>query len=291
MNSGDYLQVNQANWDARAQVHAEHYGLPALLADPTALSATVRFDLPRLGTLTGLSVVHLQCHLGTDTLSLARLGAESVTGVDLSGKSLEVARELAQAAKTPIDFVQCDVYSAPEVLAREFDVVYTGIGALCWLPSIERWAQTVAALLRPGGRLFIRDGHPMLDTLVPVVLAEDPADRSQQPAISGANQLTAAVELPYFQQEDGLIWTEEFSYAGEEPVAEPSSISWSHGIGEIITALLDAGLTITGFTEHDSAPWEALPGLMVNDPATGEWRLEQRPERLAATFTLTAIRP
>lgn len=290
MSEDDYLQVNQANWDSRAAVHAEDYGLPALLADPTALSSTVQFDLPRLGELTGLAVLHLQCHLGDDTLSLARLGAASVTGVDLSGKSLEVARRLAQAAQTPVDYVHSDVYSAPQVLGRQFDLVYTGIGALCWLPDIQRWAQTVAALLRPGGRLFIRDAHPMLDTLVPVMIGDDPEDRAQQPWITSAGHLTAAVELPYFQQDDGLVWSEEYSYAGDKPLTAPTSISWNHGIGQIITAVADAGLTVTSFTEHDSAPWEALPGLMIEDRATGEWRLTERPERLAATFTLTAIR-
>lgn len=290
MGEDDYLLINEANWDSRAAVHAEDYGLPALVADPSALSDTVRFDLPRLGELTGLSVVHLQCHLGSDTLSLARLGAASVTGVDLSGKSLDVARRVAQAAQTPIDYVQCDVYSAPKALGRRFDLVYTGIGALCWLPDIERWAQTVAALLQPGGRLFIRDAHPMMDTLVPVVIAEDPEDRGQQPWITGADHLTAAVELPYFQQDEGLIWTEEYSYAGDKSLDAPTSVSWNHGIGQIITAVADAGLTVTSFTEHDSAPWEALPGMMIHDEASGEWRLRERPQRLAATFTLTATK-
>ena len=94
----------------------------------------MRFDLPRLGDIDGLDVVHLQCHLGTDTLSLARLGAR-VTGVDLSPASLEVARDLAARAGTSIEFVESDVYTAPAVLGRRFDLVYTGIGALCWLPA------------------------------------------------------------------------------------------------------------------------------------------------------------
>lgn len=289
--SEDYLAINRANWDSRAPIHARHYGIEPLLTDAASLSDTVRFDLPRLGRLDGLDVVHLQCHIGTDTLSLARLGAASVTGIDLSSASLEEARKLAKAAGTAIDYIEADVYSAPAALNRQFDVVYTGVGAICWLPSIERWAQTVAALLRPGGRLFIRDAHPMMDTLVPVVIGKDPEDRSQQPWITGADHLTAAVELPYFQQDEGLVWTEEYSYSGDESLDAPTSISWNHGIGQIITAVADAGLTVTSFTEHDSAPWEALPGMMTLDAASGEWRLTERPQRLAATFTLTAARP
>src|SRR5690606_5114585 len=126
-------------------VHARGYGIDRLLADPAGLSGAVAFDRPRLGDIAGLDVVHLQCHLGTDTLSLARLGAR-VTGVDLSGVSLAEARSIAQRAGVAIEYVESDVYAAPDALGgRRFDLVYTGIGAICWLPSIDRWARTVAA--------------------------------------------------------------------------------------------------------------------------------------------------
>ena len=165
--SGDYLRINRENWDSRAPIHAQNYGIDALLADPDALSGVVRFDLPRLGRLDGLDVVHLQCHIGTDTLSLARLGAASVTGVDLSPVSLGEARRLAAAAGTSIDYVEADVYSAPDALGRQFDLVYTGIGAICWLPRIDKWAQTVAALLRPGGRLLVLEFSQIWKPLAP----------------------------------------------------------------------------------------------------------------------------
>lgn len=289
--SEDYLEINRANWDSRAPIHAENYGIDALLADPQALSEVVRFDLPRLGRLDGLDVVHLQCHLGTDTLSLARLGAASVTGVDLSPVSLAEARQLATAAGVPIDYVEADVYSAPAILGRQFDLVYTGIGAICWLPSIRRWAQTVAALLRPGGRLFIRDGHPVLNSLIQVELGPDPVDRGQQPSISGAGSQTLALELAYYEQEQWLTWREEHTYAGDDLVASPVSVEWNHGLAEIVTAVLDAGLQLTSLAEHDSVPWEPFPGLMSHDPQTGEYRLADRPQRLPASFTLTAVKP
>lgn len=286
----DYLAVNRANWDSRAPVHALNYGIEELLAQPTALSQVVEFDRFRLGDLTGLDAVHLQCHIGTDTLSLHRLGAH-VSGVDLSPVSLEEARRLARSAGAEIDYHESDVYSAPEVLAgRTFDLVYTGIGALCWLPSIRRWADVVAALLRPGGRLFIREGHPVLWAAVVARLGPDPVDRSQQPGITAGGQETIALELPYFEQALPMAWTEESTYAGDGRVASPDSLEWNHGLGEIITALLDAGLQLTSLTEHDSVPWAALPGLMDLDEATGEFRLHDRPERLPASYTLTAVK-
>ena len=286
----DYLEVNRANWDSRAPIHAKAYGIEGLLADPTALSDVVRFDLPRLGDLTGLDVLHLQCHIGTDTLSLHRLGGR-VTGLDLSPASLHQARALAERAGAPIEYLEADVNSASDALAgRQFDLVFTGIGAICWLPSIRRWAEVVAKLLRPGGRLFIREGHPVLWSSVVVRLGTDPEDRAQHPWISGADQATFALELPYYEREDPLVWHDERTYVGDEPVTSPTSMEWNHSLGEIITALLDAGLRLTSFIEHDSVPWEALPGLMVFDEVTGEYRLRDRPERLPASYTLTAVK-
>ena len=284
----DYLAVNRANWDSRATIHARGYDIDRLLADPAALSDVVRFDAERLGDLGGLAVVHLQCHIGTDTLSLARLGAR-VTGLDLSGGSLAVARELAGRAGTAIDYVESDVYGAVDALgAGRFDLVYTGIGALCWLPDIRRWAQTVARLLRPGGRLFVRDAHPVLLAALGVVVGTEHPDRAQQPWITAPGTASPALELPYFEQAEPLRWRDPTTYAGDGEVSAPLSVEWNHGLGEIVTAVLEAGMELTSLHEHDSVPWDALPGLMTYDAATGECRLTDRPERLPASFTLTA---
>ncbi len=158
------LVVNRARWDERAPAHAAspQYAVDRFRVDPGFLSKVVRFDVPRLGDVRGLRCVHLQCHIGTDTVSLARLGAD-MTGLDFSAASLQQARQLADAAGVTVSFVEAELYRALEVLPTgEFDLVYTGIGALCWLPDIRRWAGVVAALLRPGGRLFIREAHPVL---------------------------------------------------------------------------------------------------------------------------------
>ena len=168
----EYLDVNRANWDDRVAAHvaSADYAVRRFVDDPGFISGVVRFDVPLLGDVRGLRGVHLQCHIGTDTVSLARLGA-SMTGLDFSAPAVAAAAELAAATGADARFVQSDVYAAADVLpAGSFDVVYTGIGALCWLPDIRRWALVVAALLRPGGRLFIRDEHPMLFTI------EDPRE-------------------------------------------------------------------------------------------------------------------
>jgi hypothetical protein len=120
--------------------------------------------------------------------------------------------------------------------------------------------------------LFIREAHPMLDT-------------------TKTNGELLTVEYPYFEELEPTAWDEGSTYVEtEERIEHALSVQWSHGIGETITALITAGMELTAFAEHDSAPWQALPGLMVEDPATGEWRLRERPRRLAATFTLQARR-
>ncbi|MEQ3551881.1 class I SAM-dependent methyltransferase [Pseudonocardia nematodicida] len=269
------LQINRASWDDRAPLHAESpdYRVAELLADPAALSDVVRFDRDRLGDVTGLRAVHLQCHIGTDTLSLHRLGAR-VTGLDFSPASLDQARALAGRAGAPIDFVESDVQHAHDVLPRHaFDLVYTGIGALCWLPDIRRWAEVVAALLAPGGRLFVRDGHPLLNAL----------DETDERAL--------VLRYPYFETPEPLEFDDESSYATiARPLTATVTHEWNHGLGEIATALLDQGLAITDLTEHTSVPWQALPGRMVEGD-DGEWRLTDGHPLLPLTFTLQAVAP
>lgn len=271
----DYRDLNRANWDERAPAHAASpdYNLTRFITDPRHISDVVRFDLPLLGDIGGLCGVHLQCHIGTDTVSLARLGA-TMTGVDFSPKSLEQARSLAERAGTPVEFVESDVYDAAVLLgAGRFDLVYTGIGALCWLPSITRWAQTVAALLKPGGRLFIREGHPVLWSLE--------YDRTDDLLVLG---------FPYFEQDEPLVDDEGGTYVDTDVTfAHNVTHEWNHGIGEVVTALLSSGMTVTGLVEHTSVPWEALPGLM-RKADDGEWRLADRPERLPHTYTLQAVK-
>lgn len=276
MNSeSDSFAINRANWDERASHHAAaaSYGVQQFIRDPSYISDVVRFDKERLGDLAGLRGVHLQCHIGTDTLSLARLGAE-MTGLDFSAESLTEARKLALAADQQLQFVEANVYEAAASLGyHAFDLVYTGIGALCWLPNIERWAEVVAQLLAPGGRLFLREAHPMLSSL-----DEDRLD-------------DFVVRYPYFQTTDPLVFTDESTYADPSArIASATTHEWNHGLAEIISALLDQGLVLTSFVEHMSVPWDALPGRMRLRP-DGEYVLKENSALLPLTYTLTAARP
>jgi SAM-dependent methyltransferase len=270
----DYASVNLANWNSRVAHHESGYGLDEFRVDATHLSRVVRFDLPRLGSIEGLDVVHLQCHIGTDTLSLARLGARSVTGLDFSAPALSVASRLAQECRADIYYVESELYGAVGALGGgRFDLVYTGIGALCWLPDIARWAEVVAALLRPGGRLFIREGHPMLNTLA-------------DPRPDGL----VVVEYPYFES-PGVRFSEALSYIPhDEPLQSPDTVQFNHGVAEVITAVMAAGMSLTAIEEHHSVPWNPLADAM-EEGDDGEYRLKDTPQRLAATYTLQATKP
>jgi SAM-dependent methyltransferase len=274
-NTPEYVRNNLAMWDDRAAAHAAspQYQVQQFIDDPGHLSDVVRFDLPLLGSVEGLRGVHLQCHIGTDTLSLSRLGAR-MTGLDFSPAALAEARRLAEATGADADFVEGDVYAAANLMGMHaFDLVFTGIGALCWLPSVSQWAQVVADLLKPGGRLFIREGHPMLWAI----------DERRADAL--------VVDYAYFETEEPFDDDEAGTYV-ETDVRFDHNLShtWNHGLGEIVTALLEVDMQITGLVEHDSVPWDALePGVMVMDEA-GEYRLRERPERLACTYTLQAVK-
>jgi SAM-dependent methyltransferase len=273
----DYLDANRANWDDRAGAHAARTGLgyqvQRYVDDRTLLSDVVRFDLDRLGDIRGLRTAHLQCHIGTDTLSLARLGAR-VTGLDFSPVGVAEARSLVAETGDAVDFVEADVYAALSVLEPgSFDLVYTGIGALCWLPSIDRWAKVVAGLLAPGGRLFLREGHPILWAM-DERLADD-----------------LHLRFSYFEQQTPLEWDDDSTYVPtDRPMTATKTYEWNHGLGEIVTALLNAGLALTMLVEHDSVPWEALPGQMVERP-DGEFALDTLAGVAPLSYTIQAVKP
>ncbi|MGH3640793.1 MAG: class I SAM-dependent methyltransferase [Mycobacterium sp.] len=271
--AGHWRTLNLANWEARVPLHLRPGGYDLdSFDDPQHLSGVVRYDLPRLGDIAGLDVVHLQCHIGTDTVSLARLGPRSVTGLDFSPSAIAAATTLATHAAPHVRFVESDVYDATMVLgAGSCDLVYTGIGAVCWLPDIRRWAEVVADLLRPGGRLFMREGHPMLDTL---------SDTRPDDLL--------VVHYPYFETA-GTTFTETRTYGGEGTVSAPQGVSFNHGLGEVFTALTNAGLTVTTLDEHREVPWNALGEAMVESTEfDGEYVLAQNPERLPLTYTIQA---
>ena len=275
--SQPYLEANRKRWDESVAVHAasEFYGVDRFLAGESTLT---QLDLDEIGDVDGRSLLHLQCHFGLDTLSWARLGAE-VVGVDFAPSAILLARDLAAQTGLDATFVECDVYDSLERLSElvgSVDLVYVNLGALCWLPSIRDWAEVCARFLRPGGQLYVRDVHPIAFTL-------------DDEAAAGVLQL----RYPYFETAEPLSWSGDDDYAdGSATFEHQTTYEWNHSLGEIVSAVIDAGLTIDFLHEHDWTVYRALPWLNETEP--GIWRLPQidgnSDRRLPLMFSLGATK-
>lgn len=263
--------ANRENWDDRVPLHEIAYGIDAF-DDPAHISDVVSDDVPVLRrfltgeSLEGVDLCHLQCHIGTDTISLARSGA-TVTGVDFSAPALRAASALADRVGVRATWVETDVLAARDAVDGDFDVVYTSIGTICWLEDLDRWAEQIVGLLRPGGTFFIRDGHPAL-----LALDED------------ADGLVT--RYPYFGDGRAQQWDEASTYAGDGTVAHTRTYEWPHPLSEIFGSLLRAGLRILHFDEGRTLPWRFSPR-MVEVPRGYAWPEAER-NLIPSTFTIVA---
>lgn len=267
-----YFADNLANWNDRVPIHAgeDGYGIAAFRSDPELLTDVVEFDRSYLGDVSGLRLLHAQCHIGTDTLSWAKLGA-AVTGVDFSVPALEVARAMAMDLSIEATFVESDLYASPDAVDGDFDVVYTGVGAINWLPDIDRWARVMAHFTRPGGTFYMREGHPVLWAL----------------EWERADDLLV-MNVPYFETPEPSTWDENTTYLGTGTLEHTTTHDWNHGLGEIITALIGAGFRIDLFEEHRFLEWKALDHMIERD---GRWYLPDRQKHLAPLmYSLRATR-
>lgn len=273
--------ANLSNWEDRVPLHLGAYATEELVTDPGHLSVVARTDLAALaphlpgGSVAGLDLCHLQCHIGTDTLSFAKAGA-SVVGVDFSPAALAGAAELASRMGIDARWIETDVLDARAAVDRalggeyRFDVVYTSIGTIGWLNDLDRWAAQIAALLKPGGLFYIRDGHPVLNSL-----DED------------SDALT--IRYRYFGDGTALQWDADGSYVGEGEVSHTRTYEWPHPISEVVTVLLDHGLTVIAMDEGRTLPWQFSPRMTVNQDGEYEWPPHEA-ALVPCTYTIVARR-
>lgn len=265
--------ANRSLWDAWTRVHAtgSFYDLEGFRAGGVRIRP---YEIELVGDVRGMSLLHLQCHFGIDTLSWARLGAR-VTGSDLSPAAIELARQLAIDLGFPESrFVLANLYDLPAELDGAFDVVYTSRGVLGWLPDIRAWAQVVSHFVAPGGIFFITEVHPVLQTF--------------------ENEGVATGELrlvyPYWEHPEPLVFPVKGSYADPDAdVGNQSEYGWDHGLGEIVTALIDAGLVIETLVEHPFLDWKV--DFLVED-AEGRYVLPaDTAGEMPLMFSLLARKP
>jgi SAM-dependent methyltransferase len=261
-----YFDANRALWAARTAAHlpSDFYDVAAFRAGAESLR---EIELAEVGDVAGRSLLHLQCHFGQDTLAWARRGAV-VTGLDFSAEAIAAARALTTDLALAAEFVEANVYDAPAAVGgRQFDIVFTSYGVLGWLPDVSRWAVAAAACVAPGGFLYIAEFHP-------VIWMFDNDFQKVQYAYSNA----------------GVIEEIEIgTYADQAaPITHPS-FTWNHGLGEVVSALISAGLEIEFLHEFDFSPWNCLSQMVEVGP--NRFQIRGMEGKLPMVYSIRARKP
>ena len=248
------IEINRRNWNERTSIHASEGGYDVEGFKAGRISLT-DIEIDEVGNVSGKSLLHLQCHFGVDTMSWARLGANA-TGIDLSDASIDLAQELDAELGLGTRFIRSNVYDLPDVLDEEFDIVYTALGALCWLPDMAQWGKIIARYLKPGGTFYMLDEHP--------------AGRVFAVAEGTGGRFDLEPRHSYFPNPEGMLEEgERKSYAGSGTITSPV-YEWQHSISEIINGLIGAGLKIEYMHEFPFSFFQVLPQMELRD---GWWRL------------------
>lgn len=260
----EYRETNRGLWNGWARFHAKSafYDVPAFKAGRSSL---MPIELSELGAVAGKSLLHLQCHFGMDTLSWARLGAR-VTGVDLSDEAIRLAQELSVETKLPTRFIRSDIYELPAVLDERFDIVFTSYGVLCWLDDLERWARVIAQFLKPGGVFYMVEFHPVWNMM-------DEKDGTH-------------LRYDYFRTPEPERFEEQGSYADRTAEFRHVGYAWAHGLGEIITALISAGLGIEYLHEFPYSVYNVAECL--EESAPGRYTVRGQTGSIPLIYSLRA---
>lgn len=261
----NYKDINRALWNSRTDVHveSEFYDVEGFLAGNTSLK---EIELGLLGDIRGKKVLHLQCHFGQDTLSLARMGAE-VTGADLSDRAIAYAKELAKRTGLEAEFVCCDIYDLPQHLEGQFDIVFTSYGTIGWLPDLDKWAGVVSHFLRPGGTFVFVEFHPV------VWMFDDALEK---------------VQYSYFNAAP-IIETENGTYADKGADINNQSISWNHNLAEVLQSLIKSGIIVKDIREYDFSPYNIFPNSTETEP--GRYRVAHMGNRLPLVYSVVGELP
>jgi SAM-dependent methyltransferase len=273
LSLGSRTEVNRAWWDERVPIHvgSAFYDVDGFRAGGSSLRP---FEVEEVGDVAGKRLAHLQCHFGLDTLSWARAGA-SVVGLDFSEPAVRAASELAEESGLDARFVCANVYDAVEALDNQrFEILYTGLGALNWLPDLPRWAAIVAELLEPGGCLYLSEFHPFTW----VFGDDDPT-----------------VELDYFHDPEGESFDDDGgTYVDMTiPTRNNSTREWAHSLSDVVSAILGAGLQLELLHEHDYTLFPRFKHLELDTEFLTAGVVYRQPEgtpRLPLMYSLRARR-
>lgn len=258
----NYLEINKKTWNSKAAVHvnSDFYDNQSFINGKSTLNA---IELELLGDVSEKSVLHLQCHFGQDTMTLARMGAKA-TGVDLSDKAIEIARELNQQLDLHSNFICCDVYETREHTQELFDMVFSSYGTIGWLPDLDKWAKVIADSLKPNGVFVFAEFHPM------VWMFDNDFNE---------------VYYSYFNVEE-IVEDESGTYADRQSELENTSITWNHPLTEVLNALINSGLEIEVFNEYDYSPYNCFNHTEEFEP--NKYRIQKLGNKIPMVYALRA---
>jgi len=242
-NFDKYFETNKESWNNKVGVHrnSDFYDNEAFLNGKTSLC---RLELEELGSVTGKKLLHLQCHFGQDTLSWSRMGAKC-TGIDLSNEGIEEAKKLNTELELDANFIVSNVYDVSENVAGKFDIVFTSYGVVGWLPDLDLWATIIADKLNKGGVFYMAEFHPIVWMF---------------------DYLSSPMELKYPYLKGEVIYEEyEGTYANNDAKITNKEYTWNHGLSEVVSALVKAGLEIEFLHEHLESPYNCLPNMVETD--------------------------
>lgn len=256
----NYIEANKELWNQRTDAHfkSDFYDVPAFIEGKNSLNP---IELELLGDVKGKSILHLQCHFGQDTLTLARMGA-NVTGIDLSDNAIEKANELAAELNLNATFICSNIYDLKENLQGKFDIVFTSYGTIGWLPDLKNWAEIISCFLKPGGEFIMADFHPVLWMF---------------------DDNFKYIQYSYFNKEI-IIEEEEGTYADRSADIKMKSYSWNHSSSEVINSLIDAGLMLNSFDEYDYSPYNCFNNLA--EKAAGQYQIKGLEGKIPMVFAI-----
>ena len=261
----DYQSNNRDAWNKRVSAHltSDFYDVEGWKAGKTSLND---IELELLGEVKDKSILHLQCHFGQDSLSLARMGA-NVVGVDLSDESIAVARKLNEELGLNAEFVESDVLELIGKVDQKFDIVFTSYGTISWLPDLDKWAKIISRYLKPNGKFVFVEFHPV------VWMFDDNFEK---------------IKYNYFNS-GAIVETESGTYADKTADITQEYVMWNHGLGEVSSSLLKQGLSIDSLTEYDYAPYNFIQKMEEFEP--GKFRVKHFQNKAPLVYSIIATKP
>ncbi len=262
MDYQKFFDANKDGWNKRTGVHkdSDFYDIASFKTGKTSLNA---IELNELGDVSGKSILHLQCHFGMDTLSWARQGA-TVTGIDLSDKAIDVAKELSNELNIPAEFICCNVYDLKQHLDKKFDIVFTSYGVIGWLPDLDKWADIIQHFLKPGGTFYMVEMHPV------VWMMDEDFQR-----------------VKYFYHNEELIHeTKDGTYTDRNAPIHYEEYSWNHSLSEVINSLINAGLHIQLLNEFSFCCYNCFNNMVQGED--GYWRIKGLENKIPMMYSVKA---